>query len=82
MKKTIDFNPVYITCLTCDLCYDDRGQPTYCQKGWPVDPRRILMNMEKAANCDAWFPKSIGRQYCGSEYSSGGERHYEKDSMA
>ena len=81
MEKTISFNEAYITCLTCDVCYDKDGLPLYCQKGWIVDPRDVLGNMGTAAKCDGWFPRVIGRGACGPEYSSG-DRWYEKDSMS
>jgi len=82
MKKEISFNKAYVTCLTCDCCYDQNGNPKFCQaKSHSIDPRSILTNMSVAAECEAWFPKQIGRQNCGEEYSSG-DRYYEKDSLA
>ena len=81
MRKELELNDAYVTCLTCDLCYDDRGVPTFCQRGKPVDPRNILENMNTAAKCKYWFPKVISRSNASLEYSSG-DRWYEKDSMA
>ena len=82
MKKTIDYHDAYVSCVTCDVCYDQNGQPTRCQmKGCSVDPRAALLNMNIAANCTAWFPKLVGRQNCGKDYDSG-DRWYEKDSIA
>jgi len=81
VAKVIDFDPVFVTCLTCDVCYDSNGGPTYCQRGIPIDPRAISENMERAAKCKEWFPKVIGRRYSGAEYSEDTDKWYEKDSM-
>jgi len=82
MNKKISFNDAYVTCLTCDCCYDQNGDPKFCQaKSHSIDQRAILVNMSVAANCDAWFPKAIGRANCGKDYNSG-IRYYEKDSLA
>lgn len=81
MKKIIDYHNAYVTCLTCDVCYDQHGLPTFCQNGIHIDPRAVLDNMERAANCKEWFPKQIGRRNAGKEYTNQ-DRWYEKDSMA
>jgi len=81
MIKELSFSKEYVTCLTCDLCYDHHGAPTYCQLGKPVNPRDIFKNQEVAALCPSWFPRKISRVYCGPEYNDD-ERWYEKDSMA
>jgi len=79
--KVVDFHESYVTCITCDACYDQCGNPTYCQKGFPVDPRAIFENQDRARNCGSWFPRAIGRRASGPEYDSG-DRWHEKDSMA
>ena len=81
MQMNMSFNDEYVTCVTCDLCYDQHNQPTFCQLGMNINPREIFKNKERAAKCRHWFPRVIGRVYAGKEYSSG-DRWYEKDSMA
>ena len=67
--KVIDFNPAYVTCLTCDACYSPDQTPVYCHKfNCPIDPRKVLENMSRAKGCGFWFPEAIGRETCGAEY--------------
>ena len=82
MLRELSFNPAFVTCLTCDMCYSGvNGLPTYCQKGIDIDPREILDNMNRAAKCPQWYPRKIGRVNCSDDYPSY-EHLYEKDSMA
>lgn len=79
--KVIDFDAVYVSCVTCDVCYDQNNLPTFCQKGLAIDPRDVLRNMERASQCAEWFPRALGRRVAGPEYGIDDDRWYEKDSM-
>ena len=83
MKKELDLREDYVTCITCDVCYDQQGAPTFCQKySSLIDPKNILGNQSKAQKCSGWFPRAVGRVNCGKDYDKDDKRWYEKDSMA
>jgi len=71
VAKVIDFAAAYVTCITCDCCYDDRNQPCFCQHVCsPIDARDIYANMDRARDCRFWFPKAVGRRASGEEYDA------------
>jgi len=62
----------YVTCLTCDRCYDGHGRPSFCQEFLKVvDEREVLKNQETARRCLYWFPAAIGR--ANANFRSGGD---------
>ena len=91
-EKELDFNNVdkvlnlrcdFVTCITCDCCYDQNGNPTFCQRNsLAVNPSEVLDNQNRAKDCSGWFPKLIGRKHASRRYDKDDERWYEKDSMA
>ena len=72
MYKTIELtlNNDYLICDNCACCYDQEGNPTYCQVF--CHPNK---NKQKAQVCEAFIPKGVPRDMV-KPYEN--ERPYER----
>ncbi|MDP1814459.1 MAG: hypothetical protein Q8K92_08420 [Leadbetterella sp.] len=54
----------YVSCITCDLCYDASNSkiPSFCQEfKTEVNPSDILKNHKVARSCEFYCPKGMER---------------------
>ena len=84
IKKCFLFNPEFISCANCALCYGQTAEPTFCQEfSMFIDANEKETCMKRADDCDYWIPNFRGqcmRIYARTEAPEH-ERWYEKDSM-
>jgi hypothetical protein len=84
VKRCFLFNPAFVSCVNCELCYGQDNEPTFCQEfSMHIDPSEEEKCIQRATECDYWIPNFRGkamRIYARTDAPKH-ERWYEKDSM-
>ena len=63
-KKKITFVVLkeFLTCVNCDLCYNQNNEPRFCQEySLEIDPLEKKDNLFRASKCDYWIPNPRGK---------------------
>jgi hypothetical protein len=61
-NRTIELRGDSVSCVTCAVNYDSKGEPKYCQEfNMPIDLEKVDENHERGFGCRYYCPKGLDR---------------------